>query len=110
MDAAASLGRAATPDNSDAKSEQAQKQSGGSVPSGGITPSPGQQAQLSTASSGAVAASRARNISQMTDYEKFLWDEVTVINVHANSDWWSWCWSRTHGWWWRRHAVSKGVK
>ena len=67
MDTAASLGRAATPDNSDAKAEQAQKQSGGS---GGITPSPGQQAQLSTASSGAVAASRARNISQMTEYEK----------------------------------------
>jgi hypothetical protein len=70
MDTAASLGRAATPDNSDAKAEQAQKQSGSSVPSGGTTPSPGQIAQLSTASSGAVAASRARNISQMTDYEK----------------------------------------
>ena len=64
------FGRTATPDNSDAKAEQAQKQSGSSVPSGGTTPSPGQQAQLSTASSGAVAASRARNISQMTDYEK----------------------------------------
>ena len=30
------FGRTATPDNSDAKAEQAQKQSGGSVPSGGI--------------------------------------------------------------------------